>query len=580
MTMVVGCRFQNGVVIIADSRVTWETSKTNIYSDSAQKILYLSKRLAIAFAGRVDLAKDVVNEIRKRIGKNPKLRNPKKLSVEISRVTHFYYQKYLKKHKDKNCLVSLVLGGVETSGDIFLWAYEPSNFTPKEIKHGYVVIGSGIVVAQYLKDNFEQIATSYDSLKNRADALIVGLESELQKHGVDTVGGLFQVILLSSRGIFPMEYGFMDLIPEGLGVAKEISMFKGTWTQKNLRKKKELKLVEPKTILRSFRKENRFHNYEPPQRKKKSLRWYLNYFITCLKVDRQVDRTKFEGVLSQVGFFHYPINIPILVSLGFWGPRGNYILKIYIDYCTNKIMLYESKIHIEYPSEQEEIDIMLNINIQNPGPIFLECYIDNYLLGRRALFFGKVKSVSPTNREEFIAFKEKFSRELVKQHRECSDPELKDKVCFLNYFIICESCSFIGEEYEFIREMRAVFWQKYPLHLKLFIASAFRFSRGEHNLRVDLVNAATRETNTITSTTVKGTSECIVTPVYGEFVVKIPEPGVYFFNLYVDDQFLSSILLAAETDKPKYSYSLSEEDLEDVGSGELLILVKRSQVAK
>lgn len=578
--MVAGCRFQNGAVIIADSRVTWETSKTNIYSDRMQKILYLTKRLAIAFAGRVDLAKDVVNEIRKCIGKNPELRNPRKLSVEISLIIRSYYQKYLKEHKDKNFSISLVLGGVETSGDIFLWAYEPLNFTPKEIKHGYVVVGSGVVVTSYLKDNFGQIATSYDSLKNKADALIVGLESELQKHGVYTVGGLFQVILLSSRGISPLEYGFMDLTPEGGGVAKEITISKGIWMQKNLRKKKELKLVEPKTILKSFPKENRFHDYELPQGKKKSLQWYLNYFITCLKVDRQVDRIKFKGVLSEVGSIHYPMNIPILVSLGFWGPLGDYILKIYFDDCTNKIMLYESKIHIEYPSEQEEIDIMLNINVQNPGPIFLECHIDNYLLGRRALFFGKVESVSSTTREEFIAFKEKFSRELVKQHRECSDPELKDKVCFLDYFIICESCSFIGEEYEFIREMRAVFWQEYPLPLKLFIASAFRFSIGKHNLRVDLVNAATRETNTITSTTVKGTSECKIKPVYGEFVVKIPEAGVYFFNLYVDDQFLSSILLAAETDKPKYSYYLLEEDLERVKSGELLILAKRSQVAK
>jgi len=72
MTMVVAYRFSEGATIIADSRVTWEASNSsNIYSDRAQKILYLSPKLAIAFAGSVSLAEIIINKIRESLERKP-----------------------------------------------------------------------------------------------------------------------------------------------------------------------------------------------------------------------------------------------------------------------------------------------------------------------------------------------------------------------------------------------------------------------------------------------------------------------------------------------------------------------------
>jgi hypothetical protein len=94
-----------------------------------------------------------------------------------------------------------------------------------------------------------------------------------------------------------------------------------------------------------------------------------------------------------------------------------------------------------------------------------------------------------------------------------------------------------------------------------------------------MFNAFTHEVITITSGLFEGSSECIQVTVRGALIVKIPKPGIYYFNLYVDDQFISSILLPAETDDPKYSYSLLDKDLESVRSGEVFILAKRSKQA-
>ena len=116
--------------------------------------------------------------------------------------------------------------------------------------------------------------------------------------------------------------------------------------------------------------------------------------------------------------------------------------------------------------------------------------------------------------------------------------------------------------------------------LKLFIAIACRFSKGNHNIHIDLVNAATRETVKVTSATVTSSADCIVIPIHGKVITKIPEPGMYFFSLYVDNQFISSIVLPVETDDPEYSYSLMDQDSKRLASGELLVLSKRSRQIK
>jgi 20S proteasome alpha/beta subunit len=577
MTMVAACYFSEGATIIADSRVTWQgADNAKVYGDRAQKILCLGPRSAIAFAGSVALAESVVSELRTSIKRKPSIRNPWKLSQKLSRVARFQYAKYVGDQIDTRHGVHLVLGSVTNSGAILLWKYTPPDFSATTVRE-WVVIGSGAVVAPYLEKNLQRIETEQDTLKDKANRLMIGLESELEKHGLLDVGGLFQAVLLTSKGICPLTYGFFDLRPEEPGNAKEITMSRGIWTQKDLTRKENVVLVEPTVILKSRPKSQRFHDYGCPRPSERELRWYLNHFITCLNKSKELNSTRFKGVFSQIGSYFYPMAMPVVVSLEFWGPRGTYPLRICQDDSGDKVAIHEEDVRVDYPYDHVELERSLRLYVQKTGPIFLDCYVENHLLGRKALFFGKPDTAPPNSAEEMFAVRETISKVLADQHRKCSDPALKGQPCFLDHFIICTEATYEESEFVFSGEVRALYSKKYPLLLKLTIVSGFRLSEGRHNARIDLVNAFTHERATIASHTVEPNWDCIVVPVMGEILIRIPEPAIYYFNLYVDDQFVSSVLLPAETDTPKFSYSLLDDQLEAVRSGQLLILAKRSK---
>lgn len=132
----------------------------------------------------------------------------------------------------------------------------------------------------------------------------------------------------------------------------------------------------------------------------------------------------------------------------------------------------------------------------------------------------------------------------------------------------------------FEQQFGAVFWKDYPLKLRAFMPLGFRAQPGQHKIRLELVDAMTRESSSIGTATVDSTSSCLVTEIHGEVMMLIPKPGIYIINALADELLLGSLLLFAETDEPEYSYRLRVEDTERVRAGELLVLAKRSQEAK
>ncbi len=576
MTMVVGCHFSDGAVMIADSRVTCKVPLKDIHSDTAQKIIPLGKRLAIAFSGNVVIANEITSQIHKRIVKDTRLRIPRKLAFDFPRIARHYYQKYI---NQKDNEVSFMLGGIDKSGNPGIWIFDSPNFNPVSIDKGFAVIGSGVVVSGYLKANYMAIESSSESLKAKADKLMMGLESELAKHGIDSVGGLFQMILLSVN-IRPLEYGFIELDPVGTAKAKEIKMQSGKWVQRDIAKGQDIELISPANITKSFIKEMHFHDYELPKLDKDNLHWHLGYFFTCIKVNRDVGALEFERVMSQIGAMNYPAKIMIVASIGFWGPSGDHKLEYILEVNGTEKMIHEEKVHIDMPLETE-VDTLLEIEMPSPGPVFLECRVNNQLLARKALYFGILDKKLPVSENDHLIFADTVSKRLIEEHRQCADPIFrKEKVCIPEYFILCRETSCQGMSYKFTEEIGAVYWKSYPLNLKLTISSGFRFSKVKHDLRVDLVNAATREVKNVSTDTIEPSSECLVTRIDGELIVKITAQGIYFFNVYVDEKLITSTILPAETGKAKYSWSLTDEDARKVDLGELLILSKRSKQAK
>ena len=150
----------------------------------------------------------------------------------------------------------------------------------------------------------------------------------------------------------------------------------------------------------------------------------------------------------------------------------------------------------------------------------------------------------------------------------------------LVYFFLCQDYKNENNIESFLNQFWVCYWKQYPLSLDCYIASAFRISAGKHNIRIDLVNAANHNASVLTNTAMESKSSCLISPVHGRFIITIPEPGYYFINTYIDEALIASCILIAETDNPKYSYNLNQEQLLQVQKGELICLVKRANEEK
>lgn len=580
MTMVAACRFRDGALIIADSRATWDRGKRQSFQDALQKILPLGPKISLSFAGDVKAAALIVNQLRLRIKKKARLGNLRKLAAEIPRVAKHYYGLYLAKTRSREGL-ALILGGVDASGNIGIWCYESPLFRSRNLVHGFEVLGTGAVVKSYIQECWDNLEKELSDLKARADRLLLGLEGELEKRRINTVGGMLQVILIDSGGIRPLRHGFLTLDPEGTAHAKSIDMTAGRWIQRDDARGSEVPLVEPIELIRSGPLEGRFYDFELRSSESRIPKWHLTYFFTCLNVRKGTGTIEFAGLATAFASYGYPISVQLLAAVGLWGSPGDQQIEFKLIREGERKTIHKESIHLEFLPDELDLAIPIALDVAGPGPAFLECYISNQLLGRRALHFGRIPNPPTTEQHKLIEFERELQGRLLEEQRACQDPELESSgKSQLVYLSICQSCVVENSYLKFNGQFVAAYWKSYPLKLRLFIASGFRMPKGDHVLRVDLVDVATREVSPIGSKAVISNSSCIIEPIHAELITVVPKPGVYFVNAYVDEEMVGSTVIAAETEKPRYSYDLPAKDLATVASGELLLLLKRSQRAE
>ena len=91
MTISVISRFDDGVVLFADSRATYNPADEPGYHDALQKPIHLDKRIALAYAGDAHAAAAVIHEIRKAIARNSRLRSIRYLKLRVGRIARLAY---------------------------------------------------------------------------------------------------------------------------------------------------------------------------------------------------------------------------------------------------------------------------------------------------------------------------------------------------------------------------------------------------------------------------------------------------------------------------------------------------------
>lgn len=576
MTMVAACSFADGAVIVSDSRATWKGKEKSVADDRLQKIMHIGPKISLSFAGSGYLASKVIQHIRVKIKSNKKgYQHIRKISIEIPRIAKHYFNRYPAHAGDG---LALILAGIEPPGRVLVYCYRSPNFIPEDVSNSYTIIGSGEVVRPYLVENFTKLNVPQNTLKQKADILYRGLDTALGQYHAEYVGGLFQVILISPEGIAPLQHYSMEIDPDGPANYMGIHMEKGRWIQEA--EGKEMFLMEPQQLTRVGPQEKRVYEYFS-QAGKQELRYYLSYFVTCLKVERTPSDTAFYGALAEIGSHRYPRIVPILACLGFWGPGGERDLQFKVDYADRTKVVHSQKVGDWYYPERFEIDTTLNIEAESPGPIFLDCLIDGNLLARKALYFADLRNEGPPKSKEEMAERcTELSKRMPDEHSKCSDYLFEKKNTFLDYFFLCQNVSY--EEgntiFKIFGEIRAIYWKAYPLTFKFCLATSLRMKPGHHLLEIKLKYAMTGEEQQIAKCELDNNSSCISTPIYADdLVVQIRKAGIYYVNAYVDTEFVGCVLLFAETDKPEFSYSLYKEDIDRIANGELFILASRSQ---
>jgi len=576
MTIIAGFYFKEGSVVIADSRATLNDIKNKKhFNDSIQKIVPLYKNSAFTYAGNIELANKIIYEIKYNIRKKEKLKIPQKLAQNIQRIARFKYENY---GTNSSKLVYFIFAAVSKSGNVFLWSFEPPKFNPILISNNFYIAGSGSIIKKDIEKIYRNMDINYSGLVEKANVLFTQFESLLSRYSVNTVGGLFQVILLDSSGIRPLNYGYCNINPYDRGDAKRIEFKNRKWVQIDQTKNKKMEIIEPSLFLNKLSNKLPFDNkfkdyvYEVHER---NYNFNLCYFIPCLIIEKKIDSTIFKGVFSGLSVPKFPFSIPIKLALAFWGTEGHKKLKLYQIFNNIKKEILSKKIYNKYLPERYEEDFNFNLEINSPGVQFLECTIENKIIARKTLYFNKnVKVDNIKNYKEYFDF---ISKELNKEHSLNIDPLLIKEKAFLDYFILCQNCIYKGDYLEFSGEIGVLYRNQFPIKMNLFVASQIRMLKGDHLAKLTLVDIFTRKEKEISNTKVISHSDCLPIPIHGNFIIQIPRAGLYWINLHIDEKLITSSLIIAETENAKYSYSLREEDVERVKLGDFLILPPRAQ---
>lgn len=573
MTMIAACHFKDGAVVIGDSRASWKVGTSYIPQDALVKILPIAPKTVLGYSGDVSAANLIIKRIRLLTQKKKHLQAVGKLATDIPRIAKFTYKQH-RNQSGRDEGLSLIICGIADSSRIEVWRYESPSFQGIKITDNYTIIGSGQIAEHFLRDNYSNISKNKSTLKNKADALLVGLTDALSQVGIDSVGGMLQVWLVTPQGFSPLRYGYLDLDPEDQPNAKSMERINGSWVQKDITNKKDISLIEPGKLLTSNPARLITNDFNLPTSPKKP-KWHLTYFLTCQGVKTDIGSIEFSGVGTIYGKAAFPLSINLLVAVGFWGSAGDYEVKIYLNHGSRRSEVYASPIHIEYQPEDNDILADLTLNIETEGSYFLEFEINGEILGRRALYFGLIKP-PPSKEIDFTKhINDQFDGLFLKQQKS-NDPLIESgRKPELVYFFLCQNSSKDGPIMKFEGQMMAVYWHSYPLPLRAHIATAFRLKHGKHDINIELVNAATGDKSLVTSAKVESKSSCIIDPIDGDEMIKVPSPGMYYLNIMIDNFLVGTQLLVAETENAQY-LTLLPDQIKEVASGQLLIMPKRA----
>ena len=599
MTMVVGAHFEQGIVLLADSRITLQntiTQRAVSYHDILQKILPFAPNVAIAFAGDIDCAAFMFTSLNQLMQLNPEFQDVAVAGPRLGRELQRLHQEFSARVK-RAADVAFVLAGF-APGAIdpstgYLFAYHSPVFRPEPIRDEFAVIGTGDVVIPYLAKNWTTLrALQPSEIKTKADWLNANLEEELRRHRLLTVGGLFQIILIEPPGIRPMRYGYFSVDPDDDGEAFEMFMEKGFWYQRNMKTGSTTRLerpgqvrIQPGRVRDLLPEPGADDGGRTLERARAAL--FLNYFVVCGGIQRGPGKVEFNPTMNMMASPNFPANVQLIISLSFRTGTGPHILRLQLVDNGGRVQdgAYEEAINTDNPIDDVIRDLRLHFVFPYPGIWYLEALVDNSRIARRSFVAAEVLDelrdaiITPENHLDLM---QRQNEELMRQQSEGIDPVLEagERKSILNYFVPCQENLVEDLTLSFTGMFDVVCTSHFPQALRVMLSSSLRTAPGTHNVRVDLVDVVTRERTMVNSlNNLHSNAYLRDTPIQGQTTLVFPRQGVYALEQYVDDELSARAVIAADDVNNPKIIRLLEVDQERVRQGELLVLAKGAQQA-
>lgn len=234
MTVLIACNYLTSLIVVADSRVSYATDRTKEapVDDNLQKIYQIHDRMILGFCGSLEAAHRVIIGINRNLETYSKppiavnllsdverwvqheyqsIKNPVARQLELMLVTVEPKREKKSKWQTQDGIQIEKPGWFPYVPEFQVVVLTPSAKQDKLVRKRIDVceiIGICGETRNILEEKLLKMA-SFDRKRPQNQAMVVAMTANvvLMEQGVDTIGGLFQCVLLNSDGIQWLGYG-------------------------------------------------------------------------------------------------------------------------------------------------------------------------------------------------------------------------------------------------------------------------------------------------------------------------------------------------------------------------------------
>lgn len=552
MTVVIASVFQDGILVCSDSRASTENQE--VEADILQKIVGVNDYLIVGYAGAVPAVTRTMADVQ------TTLRTKHHSRDETLGVIREAALRDMSLHKQGFTLFAFYRNKAGWKAFGFTGPY----FDSYEITD-ISLIGSGAVISDRIIRLYAEIKDNDETLKTKADRIIWGASSALGATEAIGVGGMMQAMLLTTSGVTTIHSGYIDMDPDAEPESKQIVYEDNHWIQKDLASGHQQMLMVPQDLTDADMHTNVFHNYEKGTGGKNS-KWYVNSFLTALRISKTPTGLKAEGSLNALSFGKLPNSASFQCYLGFFGPSTEHKFEmIHVSPDGSKKVIHsESFDNSAFPFEYEMIrTVMMSIN--SPGLHLLECRIDGNLASTKALVVAQADS----------RLSDKKNLAALSKTQEKTEDEALESTDMVYLSISGEPGQFSDSVQNFEGQFDTVISNSFPLNMNAYIDCGIRSERGKHSLRIEMIDAATHKVLSSESIDFIASSSTKTKPTQGRIGLKFPLPGYYFLRVFIDDEAKGCLVLGADGHPPRFTYLLPDQELEKLKNSDYLVMAKR-----